>query len=123
MVLLFVMISTKKEIQSKQICMEYSSLGFSLVCWLSAFAERSSEEIALVYTGPDDSDMLVSAIVLGLLAPAIAFSIAFGSGLAAATQVFYSAQNFGMNNGNGIAVSPIADVPSAGHSKNQQKML
>jgi hypothetical protein len=88
---------------------------------MSAFAERSSKEIALVYTGPDDSDMLVAAIVLGLLAPAIAFIIAFGSGLAALTQVSYSAQNFGMNNG--IAVSLIAGVPSAGHSKNQQKML
>jgi cytochrome bd-type quinol oxidase subunit 2 len=90
--LLFAMILTKKEIQSKQILWRtftsLLSLGFCKICFsmvsgLSAFAERSSKEIALVYTRPDNSDMLVAAIVLGLLAPAIAFSIASGSGLAA----------------------------------------
>jgi hypothetical protein len=40
---------------------------------------------------------------MGLLAPMLAFSIASGSGLAALTQVSYSAQNFG----GGVAIAPI----------------
>jgi predicted Mrr-cat superfamily restriction endonuclease len=86
-----------KEIQFKQICMEYSSFDLSLVSGLSAFAERSSKEIALVYTGPDDSDMLVAAIVLGLLAPAISFSIA--SGIGALNTLSYASQDYGLNTG------------------------
>jgi hypothetical protein len=52
-----------------------------------------------VYTGPDDSDMLVSAIVLGLLAPAIAFSIASGAGIGALNTISYAGQGFGLNTG------------------------
>jgi hypothetical protein len=46
-------------------------------------------------------------LVVLMVIPLLAFGI--GSGLVALTQVSYSAQNFGMNNG--IAVSPIAGVP------------
>jgi hypothetical protein len=81
-----------------------------LVSGLSAFAERSSKEIALVYTGPDDSDMLVAAIVLGLLAPAIAFSIASGAGIGALNTLSYAGQGFGLNTG----LSMVPGAPNAG---------
>jgi hypothetical protein len=102
--ILHVLIMIRKEIQFKQFLWRISflSLGFCKICFsmvsgLSAFAERSSKEIALVYTGPDDSDMLVSAIVLGLLAPAIAFSIASGAGIGALNTL--AGQGFGLNTG------------------------
>jgi hypothetical protein len=63
--------------------------------------------VSLVLVGGKPIVLVVSTVI-GLLAPVLAFSIASGSGLAALTQVSYSAQNFGMNNG--IAVSPIAGV-------------
>jgi hypothetical protein len=41
----------------------------------------------------------VTAIVLGLLAPVLAFSIASGSGLSALNTIGYSSQSFGINTG------------------------
>jgi hypothetical protein len=64
---------------------------FSLISGLSA--------VAMVYAGYDNVDMLVAAVVLGLLAPVLSFSIATGSGLSALTTVAYSAQSFKMNAG------------------------
>jgi hypothetical protein len=43
--------------------------------------------------------MLVSSIVLGLLAPVLAFSIASGSGIQALSSISYSSQPFGMGSG------------------------
>jgi hypothetical protein len=72
----------------------------------------------MIYSGPS-VDMLVVSVVLGLLAPVIAFSIASGSGIAALTQVSYSAQNFGMNNG--IAISPINGTPPGAVNQNRDR--
>ncbi len=83
----------------------FLSLGFCKICF-SLVSGLSA--VAMIYSGPN-VDMLVVSVVLGLLAPVIAFSIASGSGIAALTQVSYSAQNFGMNNG--IAISPIQGTP------------
>jgi hypothetical protein len=85
----------------------FLSLGFCKICF-SLVSGLSA--VAMIYSGPS-VDMLVVSVVLGLLAPVIAFSIASGSGIAALTQVSYSAQNFGMNNG--IAISPINGTPPA----------
>jgi hypothetical protein len=46
--------------------------------------------------------MLVAAIILGLLAPVLAFSIAAGSGLSALNTIAYSGQTFGLNTGVGF---------------------
>jgi hypothetical protein len=47
-------------------------------------------------------DMLVASIVLGLMAPVLAFSIASGSGLSALSNIGYSSQSFGINTGVGM---------------------
>jgi hypothetical protein len=91
----------------------FLSLGFCKICF-SLVSGLSA--VAMIYSGPN-VDMLVVSVVLGLLAPVIAFSIASGSGIAALTQVSYSAQNFGMNNG--IAISPINGTPPAAVSSAQ----
>jgi hypothetical protein len=83
----------------------FLSLGFCKICYTLI---SGLSAIAMVFNG-QGNDMLVASMVLGLLAPVLAFSIASGSGLAALTQVSYSAQNFGLNNG--IAVAPIAGLP------------
>jgi hypothetical protein len=64
--------------------------------------------LQVYHNGAGTEDMLVVSTVIGLLAPVLAFSIASGSGLAALSQVSYSAQNFGMNGG--IAIAPIAGL-------------
>jgi hypothetical protein len=89
--------------------LSFCKICYTLISGLSA--------IAMVFNGPG-TDMLVASMVLGLLAPVLAFSIASGSGLAALSQVSYSAQNFGMNNG--IAISPIAGLPPAIVAQAQQ---
>jgi hypothetical protein len=43
--------------------------------------------------------MLMALIVLGLLAPVLAFSIASGSGLSALNSIGYTSQSFGINTG------------------------
>jgi hypothetical protein len=55
--------------------------------------------MAMVLSGPDNIDMLVSSIVLGLLAPVLAFSIASGSGIQALSSLSYSSQPFGIGSG------------------------
>jgi hypothetical protein len=85
----------------------FLSLGFCKICF-SMVSGLSA--IALVYTGPDDSDMLVAAIVLGLLAPAIAFSIASGAGIGALNTLSYAGQGFGLNTG----LSMVPGAPNAG---------
>jgi hypothetical protein len=93
----------------------FLSLGFCKICY-TLIAGLAA--VAMVFNGPG-TDMLVVSTVIGLLAPVLAFSIASGSGLAALTQVSYSAQNFGLNNG--IAVSPIAGVPVTAVQQQQQE--
>jgi hypothetical protein len=74
----------------------FLSMGFCKICF-SLISGLSA--VAMVYAGYDNVDMLVAAVVLGLLAPVLSFSIATGSGLGALTTVAYSAQSFKMNAG------------------------
>jgi ABC-type transport system involved in cytochrome c biogenesis permease component len=74
----------------------FLSLGFCKICF-SLISGLSS--LVMVYSDPDNVDMLVAAIVLGLLAPVLAFSIASGSGISALTTIGYSAQPFKINAG------------------------
>jgi hypothetical protein len=74
----------------------FLSLGFCKICF-SLISGLSA--IAFVYAGPDNIDMTVVAVVLGLLAPVLAFSIASGSGLNALSNVSQISQNFGLNTG------------------------
>jgi hypothetical protein len=53
----------------------------------------------MVLSGPNNVDMLVTSIVLGLLAPVLAVSVASGSGLAALSSIDYSAQPFKISTG------------------------
>ena len=53
----------------------------------------------MVLAEPGNVDMLVSVIVLGLLAPVLAFSIASGSGLSALSTISYSTSSFGIRTG------------------------
>jgi hypothetical protein len=77
----------------------FLSLGFCKICF-SLISGLSA--VAMVYTGPDQVDMTVAAVVLGLLAPVLSFSIASGSGLSALTSISYAAQGAGFNSGVGF---------------------
>jgi hypothetical protein len=76
----------------------FLSLGFCKICF-SLISGLSA--VAMVYTGPDQVDMTVAAVVLGLLAPVLSFSIASGSGLSALQTISYAAQGAGFNTGVG----------------------
>jgi uncharacterized membrane protein len=58
--------------------------------------------MAIVLPGSNNVDMMVTAVVLGLLAPVLAISVATGSGLATLSNVTQSAQGFGFNSGVGF---------------------
>jgi hypothetical protein len=77
----------------------FLTLGFCKICF-SLISGLSS--LAMVLSGPKNVDMLVTSIVLGLLAPALAISVASGSGLATLSSVTQSAQGFGFNSGVGF---------------------
>jgi ABC-type transport system involved in cytochrome c biogenesis permease component len=74
----------------------FLTLGFCKICF-SLISGLSS--LAMVLSGPDNIDMLVTAIVLGLLAPVLSFSIASGSGIQALSTISYSAQPFRIGTG------------------------
>jgi hypothetical protein len=74
----------------------FLTLGFCKICF-SLISGLSS--MAMVLSGPNNIDMLVSSIVLGLLAPVLAFSIASGSGIQALSTISYSAQPFRLGTG------------------------
>jgi ABC-type transport system involved in cytochrome c biogenesis permease component len=74
----------------------FLSLGFCKICF-SLFSGLSS--LAMVYSGPENVDMLVAAIVLGLLAPVLSFTVASGAGIGALSTVSYSAQPFKIGTG------------------------
>jgi hypothetical protein len=76
----------------------FLSLGFCKICF-SLISGLSA--IAFVYAGPDNTDMTVVAVVLGLLAPVLSFGIASGSGIGALNNIGTVAQNFGINTGTG----------------------
>jgi hypothetical protein len=77
----------------------FLSLGFCKICY-SLISGLSS--IAFVYAGPENTDMTVVAVVLGILSPVLAFSIASGTGISALTTISPSAQNGGIGNGIGF---------------------
>jgi hypothetical protein len=87
----------------------FLSLGFCKICF-SLISGLSA--IAFVYAGPDNIDMTVVAVVLGILAPVLAFGIASGSGLNALSNVSQISQNFGINTGAAYYV-PGSGQPSA----------
>jgi hypothetical protein len=74
----------------------FLSLGFCKICF-SLFSGLSS--LAMVYSGPENVDMLVAAIVLGLLAPVLSFTVASGAGIGALSTISYSAQPFKIGTG------------------------
>jgi hypothetical protein len=77
----------------------FLTLGFCKICF-SLISGLSS--MAMVLAGPNNVDMMVTAVVLGLLAPVLAISVASGSGLATLSSVSQSAQGFGFNSGVGF---------------------
>jgi hypothetical protein len=92
----------------------FLSLGFCKICF-SLISGLSS--LAMVYSDPDNVDMLVAAIVLGLLAPVLSFSIASGSGISALTTIGYSAQPFGL----GTGITPFNPQTANNDSQNQKE--
>ncbi len=74
----------------------FLSLGFCKICF-SLFSGLSS--LAMVYSGPENVDMLVAAIILGLLAPVLSFTVASGAGIGALTSISSSGQGLGINTG------------------------
>jgi hypothetical protein len=76
----------------------FLSLGFCKICY-TLISGLSS--IAFVYAGPDNIDATTVAVVLGLLSPALAFSIASGSGLNALNSISQPAQSGGLKIGLG----------------------
>ena len=89
----------------------FLTLGFCKICF-SLISGLSS--MAMVLSGPNNIDMLVASIVLGLLAPVLAFSIASGTGISALSTISYSAQPFKI----GTGVTPYS---SEALNQNQQK--
>jgi hypothetical protein len=77
----------------------FLTLGFCKICF-SLISGLSS--MAMVLAGSNNVDMMVTAVVLGLLAPVLAISVASGSGLATLSSVAQSAQGFGFNSGVGF---------------------
>jgi hypothetical protein len=78
----------------------FLSLGFCKVCY-TLISGLSS--IAFVYAGPENIDATTVAVVLGLLSPVLAFSIASGSGIGALNSVIGPAQVGGINYGLGYS--------------------
>jgi hypothetical protein len=76
----------------------FLSLGFCKICY-SLISGLSS--IAFVYAGPENTDMTVVAVVIGLLSPVLAFSIASGSGIGALNTIGQTVQSGGVKIGLG----------------------
>jgi hypothetical protein len=77
----------------KQISVDILTKGFRL--WMAS----STALIAMVYAGPEGSDMPVAAVVLGLFAPVLSFYVASNSGFSALSTISYTSQSFGLNTG------------------------
>jgi hypothetical protein len=77
----------------------FLTLGFCKICF-NLISGLSS--LAMVLAGPNNVDMMVTAIVLGLLAPALSIAVASGSGLATLSSVTQSGQGLGLNSGVGF---------------------
>ena len=92
----------------------FLTLGFCKICF-NLISGLSS--MAMVLSGPKNIDMLVASIVLGLLAPVLAFSIASGSGLQALSTISYSAQPFRI----GTGITPYTPESFNGDNGNGKK--
>jgi ABC-type transport system involved in cytochrome c biogenesis permease component len=77
----------------------FLSLGFCKICF-TLISGLSS--LAMVYSEPNNVDMLVASMVLGLLAPVLSFSVASGVGFSALSNISYSGQGFKMDSGIGL---------------------
>jgi ABC-type transport system involved in cytochrome c biogenesis permease component len=77
----------------------FLSLGFCKICF-TLISGLSS--LAMVYSEPNNVDMLVASVVLGLLAPVLAFSLASGTGISALNSIAQSGQPFKLNSGVGF---------------------
>ena len=96
----------------------FLTLGFCKICF-SLISGLSS--MAIVLAGPNNVDMMVTAVVLGLLAPVLAISVATGSGLATLSNVTQSAQGFGFNSGVGFYnLDSAKKNPSSPNSSGQE---
>jgi ABC-type transport system involved in cytochrome c biogenesis permease component len=73
----------------------FLSLGFCKICF-TLISGLSS--LAMVYSEPNNVDMLVASMVLGLLAPVLSFSVGFS----ALSNISYSGQGFKMDSGIGL---------------------
>jgi hypothetical protein len=74
----------------------FLTVSFCKICY-SLISDLSA--IAMVYAGPEGSDMTIASVVLGLLSPVLSFVIASNSGFSALSTVTYTAQSFGLNAG------------------------
>jgi hypothetical protein len=74
----------------------FLTIGFCKICY-NLISGLSA--IAMVYAGPEGSDMTIASVVLGLLSPVLSFVIASNSGFSALSTVTYTAQSFGLNAG------------------------
>jgi hypothetical protein len=87
----------------------FLSLGFCKICF-TLISGLSS--LAMVYSEPNNVDMLVASVVLGLLAPVLSFSLASGVGFSALSNIASSAQGFKIKSGIGL-YDPNSDQGSA----------
>jgi hypothetical protein len=76
----------------------FLSLGFCKICYTLVSGLSS---IAFVYAGPENIDATTVAVVLGLLSPGLAFSIASGSGINSLNAINQVAQSGGLRSGLG----------------------
>jgi hypothetical protein len=91
----------------------FLTIGFCKICYnlISGIAT-----IAMVYAGPENSDMAVASVVLGLFAPVLSFVVASNSGFSALSTVTTTAQGFGLNAG--ISSYTIGTGTSGGNTNN-----
>jgi hypothetical protein len=74
----------------------FLSIGFCKICY-SLISGLSA--LAMVYAGPENVDMVVASLVLGLFAPVLSFGIASGSGMSILNTIAYTSQSYGVNIG------------------------
>jgi hypothetical protein len=88
----------------------FVSLGFCKICFTLI---SGLSALAMVYSDAEHTDMLVASIVLGLLAPVLAFVVASGSGLAALNTIALVSQSYGLNPGVSYGAGPVDPNPNA----------
>jgi hypothetical protein len=88
----------------------FLTIGFCKICY-NLISGLSA--IAMVYAGPEGSDMTIASVVLGLLSPVLSFVIASNSGFSALSTVTHTAQSFGLNAGMSSYVMGSSSKPSS----------